>query len=135
VVAAKTAAYAEASYSGYGLDGGTFIIEAAPNPGGGLDAIEAGINAVIAAIAADGVSEDELKRARNRLVADTVYALDDQFQLANNIGMALSTGQTVEHVLGFTSRVQQVSAEDVRAAAAKVLRIERSVTGILQPEN
>jgi zinc protease len=133
VVAAKTAAYAEAGYSGYGLDGGTFIIEAAPNPGGGLDVIEAEIDAVIAAIAADGVSEDELKRARNRIVADTVYALDDQFQLANIFGMALSTGQTVEHVLGFTSRVQQVSAEDVRTAAAKVLRIERSVTGVLLP--
>jgi zinc protease len=133
VVAAMTAAYAEANYSGYGLDGGTFIIETTPNPGGGLDAIEAGIDAVIATIAADGVSEDELKRARNRLVADTVYALDDQFQLANIFGMALSTGQTVEHVLSFTNRVQQVSAEDVRAAAAKVLRIERSVTGTLQP--
>jgi zinc protease len=135
VVAAKSAAYAEASYSGYGLDGGIFFIEAAPNPGGGLDAIEAEIDAVIAAIAAEGVSEDELNLARNRIVADTVYALDNQFELANIFGMALSTGLTVEHVLGFTARVQQVSAEDVRTAAAKVLHIERSVTGILLPEH
>lgn len=133
VIAAGAAAYAEAGFFGYGLDGGTFIIEAAPVPGGALDAIEAGIDAVIAAIAADGVSEDELKLARNRLVANTVYALDDQFQLANTFGMALSTGLTVDHVLGFTSRVRQVSAEDVRAAAFKVLRIERSVTGALLP--
>jgi hypothetical protein len=120
---------------GLSCSGGTFIIEAAPNLGGDLDAIETGIDAVIAAIATEGVSEDELNLARNRIVADTVYALDDQFQLADIFGMALSTGQTVEHVLGFSSRVQQVSAEDVRAAAAKVLRIERSVTGTLQPEN
>jgi len=135
VVQAKAAAYAEASYSGDGLDGGSFVIDAAPNPGGGLDAIEAGIDAVIAAVAAEGVSEEELERARNRLIADNVFALDGQFELANLFGEALSTGRTVEDVLGWTRRVEQVTAENVKTAAAKVLRIERSVTGILLPED
>jgi zinc protease len=134
VVRSGISAYAEASYSGEGLDGGTLTIEAAPNPGGHLDAIESEIDAVIAAMASERISEDELDRARNRLIADAVFALDDQFYLATIFGMALSSGQTAEDVLAWTRRVEQVSAEDVRKAAAKFLRIERSVTGILLPE-
>jgi zinc protease len=135
VVEASTAAYVEASYSGDGRDGGIFMVNAAPNDGGSLEVIEAEIDAVIAGVAADGVSEDELERARNRLIADNVYALDDQLELAIIFGQALSTGRTVTDVLGWTKRIEQVTAEDVRAAAAKVLRIERSVTGILVPQD
>lgn len=134
VVQSGTSAYAEANYSAEGLDGGTLTIEVAPNAGGRLDSIESEIEAVIAGIAADGVSADELERARNRLIADAVFALDDQFHLATIFGIALSSGQTVEDVLAWTGRVEQVTAEDVRRAAARYLRIERSVTGILLPE-
>jgi zinc protease len=135
VVEAKTAAYAEASYSGDGLDGGSFAIYAAPNPGGSLDRVEHDIDAVIAGIVADGVSEAELERARNKLIADTVYALDDQFQLAYIFGVALTNGRIVEDVLGWTQRVEQVTADDVQTAAANFLRIERSATGLLMPED
>lgn len=134
VVDAKTAAYVEASYSGDGLDGGSFAIDAAPRPGGPVDAIEAGIDAVIAEVAGEGVSAEELKRARNKLIADNVYAQDDQLKLAIMFGEALTTGRTLEDVLGWTGRIKLVTAANVRAAAAKVLRIERSVTGILLPE-
>lgn len=133
VVHTKSAAAVEASYSGDGLDGGSFSIDAVPNPGGSLDVTETEIDAVIAGVAADGVSEEELERARNRLVADRVYARDDQFELANIFGEALSSGQSVRDILGWTRRVEQVTAETVRATAAKMLRIERSVTGILRP--
>jgi len=134
VVGAKAAAYAEAGYSGDGLDGGSFVIHAAPNPGGGLEAIEAGIEAVIQEAAANGVSEEELERARNKLIADSVYAQDDQLELAIMFGEALTTGRTLKDVLDWSERVRRVTAEHVRAAAAKVLRIERSVTGVLLPE-
>jgi zinc protease len=135
VVEANAAAYAEASYSGDGLDGGSFAIYAAPNPGGSLDRVEHEVDAVIAGIIADGVSEAELERARNKLVADTVYALDDQFHLAYIFGVALTNGRTVEDVLGWTQAVEQVTADDVQTAAAKFLRIERSATGLLMPED
>jgi zinc protease len=49
-------------------------------------------------------------------------------------GSALINGRTVEDVLTWTDRIEAVTGEDVQAAAEKVLRIERSVTGVLLPQ-
>ena len=49
-------------------------------------------------------------------------------------GSALINGRTVEDVVTWSDRIEAVTAEDVQAVAEKVLRIERSVTGVLLPE-
>jgi zinc protease len=49
-------------------------------------------------------------------------------------GVALTNNRTVEDVVGWSERIEAVTGEAVKAAAGKVLRIERSVTGILLPE-
>jgi zinc protease len=134
VVQAQSAAAAGASYSGDGLDHGTFVVYAVPAAGGGIDAVETELDVVIADVAADGVTDDELQRARNRLIASTVYALDSQYRLAFMFGVALTNERTVEDVLGWTQRIEAVTAEDVRKVAEEILRIERSVTGVLLPE-
>lgn len=134
VVKTRSAVAAGANYSGDGFDGGTFSVYAVPAAGGAVAGVESELDAVIAGIAADGVTDDELERARNRLIASTVYALDSQVQLARIFGAALINGRTVDDVLDWTKNVEAVTAVDVKAAALKVLRIERSVTGILLPE-
>jgi zinc protease len=134
VVESESAAAAGASYSGDGLDSGTFVIYAAPAAGVEVDTAESEFDAVLAGIIADGVSEEELERARSRLIASTVYALDSQSRLARIFGVALANGRTIDDVVNWTDRIEAVTGEDVQAAAAEVLRIERSVTGILLPE-
>jgi zinc protease len=134
VVQSKSAVAAGASYSGDGLDSGTFVVYAVPAAGGKVDGVESELDAILAEIAADGVSDDELERSRNRLIASTVYSLDSQFQLAYMFGVALTNNRTVEDVVGWSERIEAVTGEAVKAAAGKVLRIERSVTGILLPE-
>jgi zinc protease len=88
-----------------------------PAAGGEVDAVEAELDAVIADVIADGVTDDELERARNRLIASTVYALDSQYRLAFMFGVALTNERTVEDVLNWTERIEAVTAEDVRQAA------------------
>jgi zinc protease len=134
VVESKSADAAGASYSGSGLDSGSFVVYAVPAAGGEVETVESEIDAILADIAADGVSDDELERSRNRLIASTVYALDSQSQLARMFGSALINGRTVEDVLTWSDRIEAVTGEDVQAAAEKVLRIERSVTGVLLPQ-
>jgi zinc protease len=133
VVQEGIAAYTAAWYSGDYLDYGTFGIYGSPVPGGDIDKLEAGIDAVLAGVVKDGVSPDELDRAKNRLLADAIYALDSQSTLARIFGTALATGASVADVLGWEKQVEQVTVADVKAAAVKVLDIRRSVTGILQP--
>jgi zinc protease len=134
VVESKSAAAAGAYYSGDGLDSGSFVVYAVPTADGAIETVESELDAVLAEIAADGVSDDELERSRNRLIASTVYALDSQVRLARMFGAALINGRTAQDVLTWTDRIEAVTGADVKAAAGKVLRIERSVTGILLPE-
>jgi len=134
VVDQKIAAYAGAGYSGDDADSGTFSVYAAPVPGGDLNALEAALDKALARLLRDGVSADELARAKKALIADTVYALDSQFKLAFMYGQALTNGLTAADVADWPNRIAAVTPDDVRAAAAKVLKAERSVTGILLPD-
>jgi len=133
VVEDRVAAYVGAWYSGDGLDSGTFSVYGAPAPGADVGAVESKIDAVIDDIVKNGVSPAELARAKNRLIATSVYALDSQGTLARNFGSALTTGQTVEDVLGWPQRIEAVTADEVKAAAAHILDMRRSVTGVLLP--
>jgi zinc protease len=134
VVHSASAAASGAHYSGGGLDSGTLTVYAVPAAGEDVDAVESELDAVLAEIVADGVTDDELEQARDRLVASTVYALDSQVHLARMFGAALINDRTIDDVLTWTDRIEAVTAEDVKTAAEKVLRIERSVTGILLSE-
>jgi zinc protease len=134
VVEQKIAAYAGAWYSGDGLDHGSFGLYGAPNPGGDITALEAAIDAALEEVLKNGVSEEQLVTAKSKSDVDTVYALDNQASLARIFGVALTTGLTVEDVLSSSADIQKVTVADVKAAAAKVLDIRRSVTGVLLPD-
>ena len=133
VVKQKIAAYAGSWYSGDATDYGNFGLYAAPNPGQDIAKLETAIDEILARLLKDGVTQAELDLTRNKLLADTVYALDSQAALARMFGVALSTGQTVADVLGWEGKIQQLTVEDIKAAAAKVLDMRAAVTGILLP--
>ena len=99
-----------------------------------LRTLEAALDAVIADIGAHGIGEDELDRAKTRLLADTVYAQDNQATMARWYGAALTTGATVEEVALWPKRVGAVTADEVREAARTWLQKTRSVTGYLVKE-
>ncbi len=134
VVEQKLAAYTGAWYSGDALDYGGFGVYGAPNAGIDLDKVEQAIDEVIADVVRSGVTQGELDRARAKLLADNVYALDNQATLARIFGSALATGSTVADVLGWDAEIEKLKAADIGMAAVQVLKIEASVTGRLIPE-
>jgi zinc protease len=131
VVEQGLAANAGAWYMSTALDASRFGIYASPRPDISLEALEAAADAVIAEVALNGVTESELSRAKTRLIADAVYAQDNQATLARIYGAALTTGLTVEKVKSYPERIRAVSAADVRAAAATWLELRRAVTAYL----
>ncbi|MFO1091670.1 MAG: pitrilysin family protein [Hyphomicrobiales bacterium] len=131
VIDKRVAAQAGASYNGDNQDSGEFTIYAAPVPGGSVDAAEAAMDETLAKFAKDGVTDDEVERAKKRLIASNIYALDSQFRLAYLFGTALTSGRTVDDVLEWEKRIEAVTADDVRNAARDVLEPVRSVTGVL----
>jgi zinc protease len=81
------------------------------------------------------VDEADLARAKTRLIADAVYAQDNQASLARWYGAALTTGTTVEDVRQWPARVDAVTAEDIRQACRQWLEPRRAVTGFLLPQD
>jgi zinc protease len=77
------------------------------------------------------VSAEELERAKSRLIADAVYAQDNQVSMARWYGAALTTGASVNDVRNWPERIRAVTAEEVQDAARQWLDKRRSVTGYL----
>ena len=74
------------------------------------------------AIARMGITAEELERAKTRIIADAVYARDNQATMARWYGGALVTGATVEQVKTWPDRVRAVTADRVRDAARNWLQ-------------
>ena len=122
---------AGAFYSDTALDYGKFGVYASPKPGVTLHTVEAGIDAVLNDVIQHGITADELDRAKTGLIADAVYAQDNQATLARWYGAGLTTGQTVAEVSGWTDRVRAVTVAQVQEAARQWLDMRQSVTGYL----
>jgi zinc protease len=133
VVKQKLAQEAGAFYSGDEMDYGRLAVYAAASPGSDLVRIEEAVDRVITDVTAKGVTADELALAKKRLRSEIVYGADSQAKLARLFGSALATGSTIEDVLNYADVLDSVTAEGVKAVAAKYLRPERSVTGTLTP--
>jgi zinc protease len=122
---------AGAWYQGLALDQTRFGVYATPRPGVSLPQLEEALDVVLAKVVENGISPDELNRAKTRMVADYVYAQDNQAAMARIYGAALMTGSTVEQVQGRAERLRAVTAEAVHEAARHWLEMRRSVTGYL----
>ena len=131
VIEEKAAVSTGSWYSGDNMDSGTFGFYAVPASGGDLAGLEKHIDAIIADVLANGLSQQEIDRARKVLQAETVYLLDSQSSLARVFGRALVVGQSVDDILNWDDNLAAVTQQDIKQAAAKVLQIRRSVTGFL----
>jgi len=131
VVDKQIAVAADAWYDASALDMSKFGVHGSPRPGVTLPQLEAETDAVIAKIIDKGVTDEELERAKTRLIADAVYAQDNQASMARWYGTTLTTGGSVNDVRHWPDRIRAVTAEQVRDATRQWLDKRRSVTGYL----
>ncbi len=134
VVEQALAASAGAWYQADSLDLGTFGTFFSPRPGVEVDVIEAALAAEVEKLLADGVTADEVARAKQRLVDSAVFARDSLSTAARALGSALASGQTADDVEAWPDRIAEVTVEQVNEAARAVLRDVTSTTGVLLPE-
>ncbi len=132
VVESKVASSAGGWYSGSGLASGKIALYAVGNKIEDMPKIEAAMDAVIADVVANGVTDAELERAKNSYMAEYVYDNDSQSTLARRYGWGLSVGQTLDQIENWPQEIEKVTAAQVKAAAAN-LDVLKSVTGYLLP--
>ena len=118
-------------YNSTALDATHFNVYGSPKPNVTLTQLEQAIDGVIDDLIANGVTADEVERAKYRLIADTIYAQDSQQTMARWYGAALTTGLAVDQVTNWPDRIRAVTADAVNAAAKTWLDKRRSATGYL----
>ena len=131
VVDQPLAVSAGAGYQGTSLDATQFVISASPKPGVGFAQIEQVIDRVISDVGQNTVRAEDLERVKTQLIAEAIYAQDNQASLARWYGAALTTGLDIDDIRSWPDRIRAVTAEQVRDAAQKWLDKKRSVTGYL----
>ena len=134
VVERKLASSAGAYYMPDAIDLTRFVIYASPRDGVSVEDVEKAVDEEIAALLDEGVDSEAVARATARLEAAAVYARDGLQAGARSLGIAVAAGRSIADVEAWPERIAAVTAEEVDAAARLVFRPERSVTGILLPE-
>ena len=134
VVEKKLAVSAGSFYSPRGMGPARFGVYASPRPGIGLDQIEAAVENVLEKIRNSGVTDDEVTRAKGRILAQAVYARDSLRAGAQTLGSALASGLSVEDVESWPERIEAVTRAGVEAAFAAVTVEGSSVTARLLPD-
>jgi zinc protease len=127
----KLATSAGAWYQSSAIDDTRFAVYMTPRDGVELETLEARALAIVEDIAENGVTAEELARARTSLLASVLFAQDSQSTLARIFGAALTTGSTVADVQTWPADINAVTAEDVQEAARTFLDGRAKVTGRL----
>lgn len=133
VVDQKVASSASGYYSGGGMDSGKIGIGAIVADGQDVAKVEAAIDGVLADIKANGVTAEELDRAKKAYLAEYIYETDNQATLARRYGWGVVLGRTVEQIDAWPRDISKVTLEQIKEAAQKHLDIRRSVTGVMIP--
>jgi zinc protease len=122
------ALYTGAGYDGANLDDGSFSLTVLPAEGVSLQEAEDAMDAVLAEFLETGPDLADMERIRTQLRASEIYALDNVESTARRYGAALSQSLTVQDVQDWPRILQEVTADDVMAAARIVLNRNASVT-------
>jgi zinc protease len=134
----KKANRSAALYIGSDVDCGTLTlalseIDAADREA--METMEAGLDAVLADIRANGVTETELAAAKSSVLPDMTFDTAAADKLAIRYGAGLATGRTLAQVQSWPDEVAKVTVDDIKNVAKACLDPARAVTGWLVPDN
>ncbi|QPM91648.1 M16 family metallopeptidase [Pseudooceanicola algae] len=134
VLEQKIAVYTSAYYSATSLDDTVFGTYVVPAPGTSLEEAEAAMDAALASFVEEGVDEEDLDRIKLQIRAQDIYDRDDVAGLARMYGTALTRGLTIEDIQAWPGILQEVTPDQIIAAAQEVLNRDRAVTGYVMSE-
>ena len=135
VMEERLALSAGSYYDAGKLGPSSFVIYASPRSGISMAQLESGVIKQIKLLLNNGVTVDEVRRAKTILQAHAIYARDSINAGARVLGASLSAGQTIEGVESWPDRIGAVTSNQIHDAANFVLVYKKSVTGLLIPED
>ncbi len=130
----EIAVSADADYSAFTRLSGMLMLDAVPAKGYTIADVETALLAQIELLKTRPVSEQELARVRNQLLAAKVYERDSVFYQAMQIGMLEAMGMDWRLAEHYVDRMREVTAEQVMQVAKKYLREENLTVAELVPQ-
>ncbi|MFM8338952.1 MAG: M16 family metallopeptidase, partial [Fluviibacter sp.] len=124
----------DASYDAMNRGPGMFVLQASPRPGHTVAELEQAIRNVLAAVAKQGVTEQELSRARSQLRAAQVYKKDSVMGQAMEIGMLETLGYGWRSDELMLDKLNAVTAADVQRVAQRYFSDEQLTIARLVPQ-
>ena len=114
-----------------GFDPGLVYFYATLPPGGDLARLEARIIAELERVAAEGVSEDELAKARNMALADYWRSMATISGKAAGLGEAAVFHGRYEKLFDLPANIEAISTDDLRTVAVSVFQRDNATVGAL----
>ena len=129
----RVANSAGASYSSNARGPVLFVLDGTPAAGTTTEQLEKLLRAEVQRIAQDGVTEEELKRVKNQLIASQIYKRDSVFGQAMEIGVMEMTGISHKQIDRIIEKLGQVTARQVQAVAGKYFNDDQLTVATLVP--
>ena len=128
-------AYAVYSYSSQFVDSGHVGLYVGTRPDNVIEAMDV-IGTELRRIAADGVTEEELERARENVKGRTTLAMESTLARMNRLGSSLLMGVPLLSLDELLAATDAVTLEDVKALAAELFDPARmSAAGVGEDED
>ncbi|MCU7905345.1 MAG: insulinase family protein [Candidatus Thiodiazotropha sp. (ex Epidulcina cf. delphinae)] len=129
----ELAVSADAGYSAFSRLPGMLVLDAVPTPGTTVDIVEAALRKEIARFKNELVSEEEMERVRNQIIAAKVYEKDSVFYQAMLIGQLETVGLDWRLADDYVDHLKAVTAQQIRQVAKKYLLEDNLSVAVLEP--
>jgi zinc protease len=111
-----------------------FMLMGVPTLGKTADQVEQALRAQVQRVASEGVTEAELARVKIQWVASEVYKLDSLFNQARELGTQWAQGLPVDAGEQLVQRLRAVTADQVKAVAARYFGDDQLTVAQLVPQ-
>ena len=134
VVDQQVAVSFSTGYQSDAVSYGTFYVSMIPGPGVTPEEAEAAFEVALADILDDGITAEDVARAKARFAARLAYATDSPMSAARTLGSSLAVGLSVDDVESYPDELAKVMVGQVQDAARRLFTENSSATGILLPK-
>jgi zinc protease len=130
----RIASDTDASYDGIARGPEYFILSATPTAGRSPAEVEAALRQEMARIISEGVSEEELNRAKAQAIAANVFQRDSMFYQARVIGVLETAGLSYKTIDVQLRKLREITPEQVREVARKYFTEDALTIAYLAPQ-
>ena len=125
--------YGVSSYFAPGLHAGAFTIGLQTRPDQAQQALDL-VREVLAKFVKEGPTDKELQAAKDNLIGGFALRLDSNKKLLDNVSNIAWNNLPLDYLETWTTQVQKLNVDDIRAAFARTLQPEKMVTVVLGAE-